>query len=649
MGTQEVKANPTAQQRSDFMRALLRDVMALEHLLQRDVFDDSGRHIGAEQEVVLINKRWQPASIAMEVLEGLTDERITTEVARFNLEANLTPRRFTGGCLTELQQELEEVIGIVRAACQRHDADIVLTGILPTLGKRHLGRENISDRARYFALDDALRTLRGGSYDLQIEGIDEVAIQHDTVLLEALNTSFQLHYQVDPHEFASAYNLSQLVAAPLLAVAANSPVLFGKRLWRETRIAIFQQTVDTRAGRPHEREFLSRVRFGERWVRESPLELYKDDIARFRVILSRDGCEDPFEAISAGRAPKLQALQLFNSTVYRWNRACYGVGDGKPHLRIENRILPAGPTVLDEVANAALWFGLMHGGRDAFGMIENRIDFDDAGSNFYAAARQGMNAEFTWLGGNYVPAQTLVREELLPVARAGLEKAGIDSADIDRFLGIVDARIGCRRTGAQWFLNSVMVMRGQGTRSERLAALTAGVFARQHTVDGTPPVPVHEWDPAQIDEGGGWTRNYQYVGQYMTTEVFTVQEDDTADLVVSLMDWEHIRHVPVEDSDHRLIGLVSYRPLLTHISRILNTPDGGDAGALRVGDMMRRDPISVGPQTRTVDAIALMREHQISCLPVTEDERLVGIITQHDLTAIAAQLLEERLRDEEDG
>jgi len=640
----EVRANLTPEQRNLFMKAVLRDLHAMEVMLEEHRFESGITRIGAEQELVLIDRDWQPRPAAMEILDDITDSRVTTEVARFNLECNVSPRVFTGTALAEMEQELAEVIAIVREASRRHGADVVMTGILPTLSKEHLGIANISDRPRYFALNDALTALRGGVYELNLQGIDELTVVHDNVLLEALNTSFQAHYQCEPTRFAAQYNLAQAITAPVLACAANSPVLFGKRLWRETRIAIFQQTVDARGGTPPEREFLGRVRFGERWIDSSPLEIFRADISRLRIILGRDENEDPFVALSEGRSPRLAALQLFNSTIYRWNRLCYGVSGDRPHLRIENRVLPAGPTLMDEMANATFWWGLMHAGLEELGDIPRQLSFDEARSNFLAAARQGMHAEFTWLGGRYVAARDLILQELLPIARKGLERAAIDPDDIDRLLGIIEARVRSRRTGAQWQLSSGAEMRHQGTRAERLAALTAGIFHRQHAQPGAPVRPVHEWTTATIDEGGCWTRNYQRVGQYMQTELFTVQPDDTLDLVISLMDWERVRHVPVEDASHRLVGLITHRHLLNFLSRRMASGRMDDPSSIPVRDIMRPDPVTVTPQTMTLEAIRLMREHKVSCLPVVHEDRLAGLVTENEFMRIAGQLLEQQLR-----
>ncbi len=638
MGTQEVQSNLSSEEQRVFMKALLTDIRALGEMLDRGMFETGCRCLGAEQEVVLVDSHWQPAPLAMEILEDLDDERITTEIARFNLECNLQPMRFGGDCLSRLEKELHALVAVIREACHRHGAEVVLTGILPTLAKGDLDRKNIADRPRYFALDDALTRLRGGAYQLSINGIDELEVEHDSVILEALNTSFQLHYQVDPDDFCKHYNIAQAVAAPILAAAVNSPILFGKRLWRETRIAIFQQTVDTRLDAPPERELLPRVRFGEDWARESVLEIYKSDVARFRVILGREVDEDPLELIEQGKTPKLQALQLHNSTVYRWNRACYGISaSGKPHLRIENRVLPAGPSILDETANAAFWFGLMRGFGDRCGDPADSMEFDSAKGNFLAAARQGLNAEFQWCDGRTVSAQNVILDELIPVAREGLDAQGVAREDIDRYLDVIEGRVRSRRTGAQWLLDSVGSMREQGTRAARLTALTSAVFHRQQTNS-----PGHTWEIATLGDTDV-LNGYHKIEQFMTTDLFTVHEDELIDLVATLMDWERIRHVPVEDDQHRLVGLVSYRAILRLVAKSV----GGKMEApVPVRDIMHRDVHTVEPGTPTLEAIRVMREHRIACLPVVKQGRLVGIVTEHDFAQIASHLLEQHLGDQ---
>ena len=347
-----------------FTKALLRDLRALEQMLRDGMIESGVRRIGAEQEMFLVNRGWRPAPVSTQVLDRL-DGPFTTELALFNLEANVEPRLLEGRCFSAMEARISELVEQVRDAADASDAQVALVGILPTLSKSDLTLDNITPKARYFALNEALLKMRGGEpYKLRIEGTDELYIEHDSVMLEACNTSCQVHLQVEAEEFAHVYNIAQVITAPVLAAAVNSPVLFAKRLWDETRIALFQQSVDTRSATVHMRELAPRVRFGDGWVTSSVTDLFQEDVARFRVLLTSRVEEDPFEALEAGRVPRLEALQLHNSTVYRWNRPCYGVGGGKPHLRIECRVLPSGPTIVDEVANAAFWIGLVMGGAD---------------------------------------------------------------------------------------------------------------------------------------------------------------------------------------------------------------------------------------------------------------------------------------------
>lgn len=635
MGTQDVKQG-SGEQRRLFMQRLLSDLRALERMLDEGLFETGARRMGVEQELALIDDADQPAPVATDVMPLIGDPHVTHELGRFNLEYNCDPIELGSGAMIELRRQLDRALGLVREACAKVSARPLLTGILPTLQLSDLCHENIVPKPRYYELDRKIRELRGGHYELRIKGIDELTVTHDSIMLEALNTSYQLHYQVDPDEFALAFNTAQAVAGPVLAACCNSPVLFGKRLWRETRIAIFQQAVDTRPeSSPHERELLARVRFGEKWCKESVLELFKEDVARFRIMFGAETDEKPLDMLDAGQIPKLIALQTHNSTVYRWNRPCYGITGGKPHLRIENRYLPSGPTVADEVANAALWIGLMGAIPRAFPDLAERLAFEDAATNFVAAARSGLDSQMTWLDERSIPAHTLVRDVLLPLAREGLRQLGLDACEIEETLSVIDDRVESRQTGAHWMLASVAAMKGSGTRAERLSALTAATA--KHQLEGKP---VHTWPLAVLEDSGAWERNYQTVGQYMITDLFTVQEDELIDLAASIMDWEKIRHVPVEDSEHRLVGVVSYRELL----RLLADPKK-DTATVAVGNVMRRDPICVSPQTTTLEAIEIMREHSISCLPVTTpDKKLVGLVTEHDFMRIAGQLLEGSLR-----
>ncbi len=637
MGKSNVEeySNPEALRR--FMKCLLNDVRALERLLDEGMIESGVRRIGAEQEVFLADRSWRPAPAAVEILEKLDDPRFTTELGQFNLEYNLDPLVFGGDCLRRLEQAITEGLNRLAEVANGVGVSPVLTGILPTLRLSDLDLRNMTPMPRYFALNNALKRLRSGAFEFRLTGTDELIIKHDSVMLEACNTSCQMHFQVGPEEFARLYNIAQVVVAPTLAAAVNSPLLFGRRLWQESRIALFQQAVDTRTPGHHIQERSARVSFGSDWVHESVMEIIKDDIARFRVVMAVAVDEDPFDAIGAGRAPKLNALQMHNGTVYRWNRPCYGICDGKPHLRIENRTLPAGPTVVDEVANAAFWFGLMSGVTERCEDVTKVMDFDVAKRNFVAAARLGLDAQIEWLDRKKAPAAALITGELLTVARGGLERSGIDSEDIDRYLGIIEQRVHTGRNGAHWLLASVGQLKGAGTHAERSAALVAGSYVRQQ--EGAP---VHEWSLARLEEAGGWQRNYQRVEQFMTTDVFTVHADEVIDLVANLMDWRHIRHVPVEDDEHRLVGLVSYRSLLRLLAH--DVPHGKD-NPMPVGSIMQSDPITVAPETPTLEAIDLMRTNKVACLPVVKDARLVGIITEHDFLSMAAELVEPYLRE----
>jgi len=618
-----------------FTKSLLSDLHALERMLDEGMIESGIRRIGAEQEMFLVDGGFRPSPTGVEVLERLGGAPFTPELARFNLEVNLDPCELSGSVFSDLEQAFIARVREASEAAREEDAEVVLTGILPTLSMSHLTLDNITPRARYFALNDALNQLRGSAWQLRIDGVDELLVEHDSVMLEACNTSCQVHLQVSPDESAAIYNMAQAVMGPVLAASVNSPLLFGRRLWAETRIALFQQSLDTRSTELHTRELTARVQFGDGWVRESVTELFHEDLARFRALIAEPVDEDPMAVLDAGGVPKLEALSLYNSTVYRWNRPCYGVGNGVPHLRIECRALPSGPTVVDEIANAAFWIGAVLGARQEYGDISRMLDFDDAKENFFAAAKLGLRSAQTWTDGQSHPAPRLILDTLLPLARAGLESYRVAPADIDRYLGVVHDRVKTLSTGSRWMMRSLSAMKDTGTRAERMAALVAATSELQQTNE-----PVHTWDPAPAPGASAWRPNFETVEQYMTTHLFTVNEDELVDLVAFLMEKKQIRHVLVEDNEHALVGIVSYRSVLRLVAE-----SGPHSGNQPVKGIMERDPLTVEPRTSTLEAIELMRSQRVSALPVIKEGKLVGIVSERDFMSIAYQLLEERLRD----
>lgn len=612
-----------------FVRNLLRDVRAMETLLEEEAFETGIRRIGAEQEMFIVDQDYQPAPIAIDLLKTLDDEQFTTELGRFNIEYNLKPQVFGGNCLRKMEDELVGAFTKANLAAKKHDSKIVLTGILPTLKVSDLVLENMTPYARYHALNSALKEQSGGKFSFQIEGADEFAIEHDNVMLEACNTSFQVHFQVAPSEFAHLYNITQVCTGPLMAMAVNSPLLFGKRLWKETRIALFQHSVDTRS---HGfRNKMARVSFGSKWVDSSVLEIFREDIARFRVLLKTEIDEDPFEAIRQGRAPTLNALMLHAGTVYRWNRACYGISpNGQPHLRIENRIIPSGPSPIDEVANATFWFGLMVALSDEYKNIEKVIQFDCAKSNLLNAARQGLNANIMWVNGKSYAARDLIIDRLLPMARLGLRDRGIDTDDSERYLDVIEKRVRSRQTGSQWVLNAFAKLKHRRTMSERLSIVTASIVDQQKQLK-----PVHEWDFPSPDASISWHADYRFVSQVMKTDLFTVNEHELIELVASIMDWQNVQYVPVEDDEDNFVGLVNYKNILRHV---IKNPGSN----VPVSDTMDIDVPTIEKDSLTINALSLMKDCALSCLPVLSEGKLVGILTEEDFVSLAQELLEER-------
>ncbi len=635
MGEQKVSIVKDQAQMQRFVKHLLNDVQALEYMLENDWFESGITRIGAEQEMCLVwNDTYKPATIAMEALEKMKSfDWVETELARFNLETNLTPRELKGKCLSLLDSENSGNLKKIRQKLNGMNANLILTGILPTLHKFHLGMHNLTPKKRYKALMQAIdNQLIGNSYELRLTGIDELLIQHDSPLLEACNTSFQVHLQIAPNDFVKMYNIAQTLAAPVIAISANSPIVFGRRLWHESRIALFQQSLDTRTTQDHMRERSPRVNFGNGWLKNSILEIYREDIARFRVLISGDVEEDAIDLINKGKVPKLRALQVHNSTVYRWNRPCYGISsNGKPHLRIENRVIPSGPTTIDEVANSAFWIGMMMAMGDQYDDITKHISFEDVRDNFGKAAKFGIDSKFTWFKDKKISARDLVLKELLPLAKEGLRKNKVDKNDISKYLGVIEERAKSHMNGARWQLRAYTKLIKETNRDEALCVLTAAIVKNQE--DG---IPVHKWELPELDILKEYKPSQIHVEEFMETDLFTVQKDDIIELVAEMMDWRKIRYTPVEDTKGNLVGLVSSRLILRHLIR-----DPKLKGKMKmVKDIMINEPITIAPDATIIEAMNKMRENQIGSLPVVKNGELIGIITEGDFLKISGRLIQ---------
>lgn len=611
---------------------LLRDLKALEIMLEKGMFETGVQRIGAEQELSMVGPDWRPSPVIMEILEKVNDERFTTEFARFNLEINFDPLVFSGDCFTQMERQLWSLIRKGEEIANLYDARLIMAGIVPTVRRSDIKSENVTPLERYKSLLDGLYKMRGENFEFRIEGKDQWISRAEDSFLESSNTSFQVHYQLAPQDFAKCYNWALAITGPQLATATNSPLLMGKRLWRETRIALFQQATDVRSPGNYYREVAPRVSFGTGWAGDSVLDVYRDNAVRHKILLATTSDEDALQVLQAGGVPKLYALSVHNGTIYNWNRACYGVTEGKPHIRIENRVLPSGPTVIDEVANAAFWLGLMKGLPEEYADICKKMDFDVARRNFIYAARLGLGANFYWPGSKkQISAEELTLKELLPIAKEGLKKAQVAANDVDRLLGIIEERVSSGKTGSQWMISSFEELSKNASKDTALIALTAGMSRRQQSGQ-----PVHTWDMPTLCEGGSWKNRFQTIEQIMKTEICTVMEDDPVQLVANIMFWRNVRSVPVENSRGELAGLVSCKEVMVYYSN-----DYREGLVTPVRDIMVKDLVMVSPQTRTLDALKLMRAHNVGSLPVMQGSKLAGLVTESDFVKLAGELLEE--------
>jgi hypothetical protein len=463
------------------------DVFA--RMLREARFDSDRRSIGLEIELNLTDEQGDPAMANARALEAIADADFQTELGQFNVEINVPPRLLEGGIASELEEAVRGSLNRAEERARTVGAHMMLIGILPTVMDRHLNADSFSDNPRYELLNQQIFAARGEDLEISISGAERLQTFADTIAPEAACTSVQLHQLVDPEAFASYWNAAQAIAGPQVAVAANSPFFFGKELWRETRIALFEQATDTRPEELKAQGVRPRVWFGERWI-NSIFDLFEENVRYFPALLPVCEDEDPVDTLERGDTPSLPELRLHNGTVYRWNRPIYDVVRERPHLRVENRILPSGPSVVDIAANAAFYYGLIRTLVEEERPLWSRMSFQAAEDNFHAGARDGIEARLYWPGVGEVPAPELVLRRLLPAAHEGLERAGIDAADRDRLLGIVERRCVTMQNGAAW-QTAAFHRLYEENKLDRLDALQRmTVTYREHMHANEP---VHEW------------------------------------------------------------------------------------------------------------------------------------------------------------
>jgi CBS domain-containing protein/gamma-glutamyl:cysteine ligase YbdK (ATP-grasp superfamily) len=601
---------------------ILDDLKAFEIMLAEGRFDNGPIHIGAEQELCIVDHQWQPAARALEILAAINDPHYTNELALYNLEINLDPVRLRGRCFRDTEQSLRELIAKGQRAAAEHGAQIMQCGILPTLKFRHLQFSYMTPEERYRTLSETLYQLRGSKFEIYLQGVDELILSLGSVLFEACNTSFQLHLQIPADRFATQHNWSQMIAGPVLAACANSPLLFGRELWAETRIALFKQSMDTRSSERYIRSKLARVYFGLDWLRNSPAEIWRNNLSRFPLLLTSDGFETATEVLARGGVPDLRAIRLQNGTTYTWNRLCYGPTRPQPHLRIECRYLPAGPSTLDEMANFALWAGLMQADFAGKEELPQRVAFRTAKDNFIKAARTGLGTTFKWYG-RLRPAKELLLETLIPLARQGLEQQGVATADIDTYLGVITRRVERETTGADWLVRNYRLLSKSYGNSAAEAELTRASLAYQ-----AANTPVHEWEDFRPRHTIQIATD-QTVEYLMSRDVLTVAADDCIEQAARVMEWHGIHHLPVEDEKGALIGLLTDGQLQRHRAT--------DESAAFVGDIMLTELTTVAPQDSIQSLIDTLEKEKLSGLPVVSEGKLVGMITTKDTERLLAQ------------
>ncbi|QWF24264.1 glutamate--cysteine ligase [Nocardioides sp. LMS-CY] len=485
---EEVEAQEFSRQdRTRHREKVRRNLDVFARMLREARFDTDDPMTGLEVELNLVDEEGDPALKNAEALAAIADQDFQTELGQFNIEINVPPAKLREGGLTTFEASLRRSLNDAESKSAAVGAHMVMIGILPTLAEGHMSVDSLSANPRYKLLSEQILNARGEDIAIAIDGAERLRATADSIVPEAACTSTQFHVQTSPDQFAAYWNASQAMAAVQVALAANSPYLLGHELWRETRIPLFEQATDTRSEELKAQGVRPRVWFGERWI-TSVFDLFEENVRYFPALLPVSDEEDPLAVLEAGGTPTLAELRLHNGTIYRWNRPVYDIAGGVPHLRVENRLLAAGPTVADTMANAAFYFGLVRALAESERPLWSQMSFSAAEENFHAASRQGIDAQVYWPGVGQVRATELVLRRLLPMAREGLASWGASGAESDRLLGIIEERCLRGANGAEWFVGRVRA-EGERDRYDALRAALLDYRQRMHTNE-----PVHTWD-----------------------------------------------------------------------------------------------------------------------------------------------------------
>jgi hypothetical protein len=490
MGEQMAGRVFTREDRQAYRDKVHRCLDAFARMLRESHFELEHPLTGMEVELNLVDDDGQPALNNSEVLSNIDDPAFVQELGRFNLEINVPPRLLSGDGAVRYEQEVRDELNNAEKHANAAHARMVMVGILPTLDDSHMTPDSLSTNPRYSLLDQQLLLARGEDLQIDIRGPESLELFSGSIIPEAACTSVQFHLQVSPDQFASYWNAAQCLAAVQVGVGANSPYFLGRHLWNETRIALFTQAADTRPAELKAQGVRPRVWFGERFI-TSVFDLFEENTTYFPALLPVVDDEDPIAVLDAGGIPQLHELRLHNGTIWRWNRPVYDISNGKPHLRVENRVLPSGPTVVDILANGALYFGALRWMVDHERPVWSQMSFATAEENFTNAAMMGIDAALFWPGVGETPVTELVLRRLLPLAYEGLDSWEVDADVRDRLLGIIEGRCISGRNGATWQVDAVRAYESRGmARPEALRRMTQEYVERMHS-----NVPVHLWDP----------------------------------------------------------------------------------------------------------------------------------------------------------